>query len=350
MSDCSTAAGRMTIGLDVGDRYSYLCVLGENGEVVEEGRVRTTPEALRERFGAMPPARVALETGTHSPWVSRLLEACGHEVIVANPRQVALIYRNRKKSDRLDAEQLARLARVDTKLLAPVHHRTSEGQAYLSVLRSRDVLVRARTQFINHVRGVAKSFGSRLPPSSSESFHRKVVESLPSEVRGSLEPVLELIESLTVTIRRYEKFIENACEEKYPETQRMTQVTGVGALTALAFLLTIGDLQRFPDSRSVGAYLGLVPKRDDSGERSPQLGISKEGDEFVRRLLVGSAQYILGPFGPDTDLKRWGLKLCQRGGKNAKKRAIVAVARKLAVLLMALWKSGEKYEPLRKST
>jgi transposase len=347
MSDCTAKAARMTVGLDLGDRYTYVYVLGEDGEMVDDGRVRTTPEALKRRFGGMQPARVALETGTHSPWVSRLLEGCGHEVIVANPRQVGLIFGSGKKTDPVNAEQLARLARVDKKLLAPVQHRTRQGQAHLSVLRNRDVLVRARSQLVTHVRGIAKSFGSRLPQCSAESFHKKCVEDLPEEVTASLLHVMQVIGTLTETIRHYDKVIEKACEEGYAETQRMSQVAGVGALTALAFLLTIGDPRRFPRSRTVGAYFGLVPRRDDSGERSPQLRITKQGDGFVRRLLVGSAHYILGPFGPDTDLRRWGLKLCERGGKNAKKRAIVAVARRLAVLLLALWKNEQKYEPLR---
>ena len=126
----------------------------------------------------------------------------------------------------------------------------------------------------------------------------------------------------------------------------MRQVKGVGPITALAYGLTLENAEHFAKSRAVGPYLGLVPKQEDSGESQPQLGISKAGDTMVRKLLVGSAHYILGPFGPDTDLRGYGLRLCERGGKNAKKRAAVAVARKLAVLLHRLWVSGEVYEPL----
>lgn len=349
MRHSTTMAARMTVGLDLGDKYSYLLVVGKGGEVFEEGRVRTNPEALRARFGGMEPARVAIETGTHSPWVSRLLEDCGHEVIVANPRQVALIFRSKKKSDDLDAEQLARLARMDTKLLAPVQHRGPQAQAHLSVLRTRDALVRTRSRLIAHVRGSAKPFGVRLPECSAESFHKKVVEDLPPAVEGSLRAVLEVIGSLTEKIRQFEKAVEKACKEKYPEAQQLAQVGGVGQLTALAFVLVIEDPRRFPRPRAVGSYAGLVPGRDESGEQHPQLRISKQGDALLRRLLVGCAHYILGPFGADSDLRRWGLKLCERGGRNAKKRAVVAVARKLAVLLLALWRSGEKYEPLRNS-
>ena len=164
-----------------------------------------------------------------------------------------------------------------------------------------------------------------------------------------MDPLLEEIGSLTARIRAFDKVIEELCAEKYPETEIVRQVTGVGPLTALAFVLAIEDPSRFARSRTVGAYFGLVPKQRDSGDQEPQLRIAKTGDEHVRRLLVGSAQYILGPFGPDCDLRRFGLALAARGGKNAKKRAAVAVARKLAVLLHRLWVTGAEYEPLRQA-
>ena len=155
------------------------------------------------------------------------------------------------------------------------------------------------------------------------------------------------IGSLTETIRDYERRIERVCKESYPrETGLLQQVPGVGALTSLTFVLTLEDPDRFETSRAVGAYLGLVPAQERSGERDPQKRISKEGDEMLRRLLVSSAHYILGPFGPDSDLRRHGEKIAGRGGKNAKKRAVVAVARKLSVLLHRLWITGEAYEPL----
>lgn len=350
MKNYSAATAQMTVGLDVGDRFSYLYILRDDGELVEEGRVPTTREALETRFRAMAASQVALETGAHSPWVSRLLEDCGHKVIVANPRQLPLIYRSPKKSDRLDAEQLARLARIDQTLLSPVQHRSRVTQAQLAILKSRDALVRARTRLILHVRGTTKSFGTRLPACSAESFHNQAMALLPGEAKPGLQAVVQTIGSLTKAIRRYDKAIRIACKESFPQAQRLSQVAGVGDVIALAFVLTIEDPRRFRNSRSIGPYLGLVPKRDDSGERSPQLRITKHGDKFVRRLMVIGVHYILGPHGPDTDLRRWGLKLCQRGGKNAKKRAVVAVARKLAVLLLAMLKNGQDYKPLRDSS
>jgi transposase len=337
----------MTAGLDLGDRYSYLCLIDMvSGEVVEEGRLRTTPEALRRRFASEWPMRIALETGTHSPWASRVLEGCGHEVLVANARKLRLIYANRRKTDEVDAENLARLARLDPKLLYPVRHRGEGSQAHMAMIRSRQALIACRTQLVNHVRGAVKSFGARLPKCPARSVHKKVAQHIPEALLPALEPVLEQIASLTERIRDYDRQLVTICKEHYPETELLRQVEGVGPLTALAFVLTLEDPHRFERSRSVGAYLGLVPARDQSGDRDPQKRISKEGDKMLRRLLVGSAHYVLGPFGSDSDLRRHGEKIATRGGKNAKKRAAVAVARKLSVLLHRLWVSGEVYDPL----
>ena len=348
MSDGSKEQPKTTAGVDIGDKYSYLCLIDtESGEVIEEGRLRTTPQAFERRFASEQPLRVAIEAGTHSPWASRVLEGCGHEVLVANARKLRLIYSNKRKTDEVDAENLARLARVDPKLLYPLRHRGEESQAHIALIRSRDVLVSSRTQLVNHVRGAVKSFGARLPKCPARSFHKRAQEHIPEALLAALAPVLEQIGSLTERIRQYDRRLEAIAKEHYPETELLRQVEGVGPLTALTFVLTLEDPYRFERSRSVGAYLGLVPARDRSGERDPQKRISKEGDEMLRRLLVSGAHYILGPFGSDSDLRRHGQKIASRGGKNSKKRAVVAVARKLSVLLHSLWISGEVYEPLR---
>ena len=295
---------KMTAGLDLGDKYSYLCLIDtESGEVMEEGRLRTTPEALKRRFSSEQPLRIAIEAGTHSPWVSRVLEEeCGHEVLVANPRKIRLIYSNKRKTDEIDAENLARLARLDPKLLYPLKHRGEECQAHMAIIRSREALVSTRTQLVNHVRGAVKSFGGRLPKCPARSFHNKAPEHIPEALWSALGPLLETISSLTQRIREYDRQLETICQEHYPETDLLRQVEGVGGLTALTFVLTLEDPYRFAKSRAVGAYLGLVPANDQSGDRDPQKRISKEGDEMLRKLLVGSAHYILGPFGSDSDL------------------------------------------------
>jgi transposase len=347
MSDGSKGRPKITAGVDIGDKYSYLCLIDqESGEVVEEGRLRTTPEALRRRFGSEQPMRIAIEAGTHSPWVSRVLEECGHEVLVANARKLRLIYANKRKTDEVDAENLARLARLDPKLLYPLKHRGEDSQAHMAIIRSRQALVGARTQLVNHVRGAVKSFGARLPKCPARSFHKRASEHIPEALWPALGPILEQIGSLTERIRDYEGQLEAISKEHYPETELLRQVEGVGGLTALTFVLTLEDPYRFERSRSVGAYLGLVPATERSGERDPQRRISKEGDQMLRKLLVGSAHYILGPFGSDSDLRRHGEKIASRGSKNSKKQAAVAVARKLAVLLHRLWVTAEVYDPL----
>jgi transposase len=341
--------GSFTIGLDLGDQSSRYCRLDQQGVVVQEGSVPTTKKALGPVFGALPRCRIALEVGTHSPWVSRLLKSMGHEVIVANARQVKLISQSSRKDDRLDAELLARLARVDPQLLRPIQHRSEKAQGHLLVIRVRAALVEARSSLVNAARGLAKATGERLPKGDTDQMGVERLEGLPATVRQALEPLLKEVESLTAQIQACDGKIEQIARSEYPETQLLRQVSGVGALIALTFLLTLEDRERFQRSRDVGCYVGLRPKRRESGESQPQLRITKEGDIYLRKLLVQGAHYILGYRGPDTDLRRWGLQLAERGGPNAKKRAIVAVARKLAILLHRLWVSGEVYEPLRNS-
>jgi transposase len=337
---------KLTIGLDLGDRSSWYCLLDEVGEVMQEQRLGTTPKAMREVFGAMPRSRIALETGMHSPWVSRILTALGHEVIVAHARNVRLIGESRKKDDRMDAQTLARLARIDPQLLSPVKHRSAKGQADLTVIRARAGLVRSRTALVNTARGLAKSYGERLRGCNVRNMNPEKAEGLSPELQAALQPLLTALQSLSEQIAEYNQRIEKLAQQSYPQVALLKQIKGVGTLIALTFLLTLEDPHRFRKSRDVGCYLGLQPGRRNSGQSQPQMHISKEGDPYLRTLLVQGAQHILGPFGPDCDLRRWGLKLAERGGRSGKKRAIVATARKLAVLLHRLWVSGEVYEPL----
>ena len=342
-------AGQLTIGLDLGDRWSFYCVLDEFGKVLLEQKLPTTPEAIKQTFAKIPPSRIALETGTHSPWLSRLLAELGHEVIVAHAQRVDLITKSTRKDDRHDAKTLARLARIDPELLGPVRHRSAKAQIHLTVIRARAELVRARTALVNAARGSVKSYGERLPKRGTQQVSRELGAGLSQELREVLEPLFQEIESLNERIKEYDRRIEKIARQEYPESELLKQVKGVGDLIALAYVLTIEEPHRFRKSRDVGCFLGLQPGRRNSGESEPQMHISKAGDEYLRTLLVQGAHYILGPFGEDSDLRRWGHKLAERGGKNAKKRAVVAVARKLAVLLHRLWVSGEVYEPLRNS-
>jgi transposase len=344
--DASTAqVPNVTIGLDLGDRTSRTYAVNAAGVCVHERAIATTIAGVTQYFGKWERARVVLEVGTHSPWVSRVLAELGHEVIVANPSAMFAGAPRRRRNDRLDARFLARQGRADVELLYPITHRTVHAQRHLEYLRARDQLVGVRTKLINHVRGVVKSNGARLPRCSAEALATRAAGALPAELAPALTPLLEVITDLTRRIARAERQLAQLTREHYPMAERLQQPAGVGPVTALAFVLLIEDPQRFRKSRDVGPYFGLVPRLDDSGASTPQLRISKAGDEFGRRLLVSAAQYILGPFGPACDLRRYGTALAERGGAKAKKRAVVAVARKLAVLLHQLWVSGAAYDP-----
>lgn len=333
---------RETIGIDLGDKVSRYCIVDGDGEVVEEGGFRNQASSIEKHFCGEP-RRIALEAGAQSAWISRELKRLGHEVVVANPRELKWITSSDTKNDAGDARKLALLARADVRLLAPVEHRTAEQQAELAVIRARDAMVRARTLLINLARGIAKGFGARLPSSITLSFGQRALPAVPEILKAALGGVLEQIDGLSRQIRGYDQQIGQLAA-RHPEGALLESVPGVGSLTALTFGLTLGRAERFAHSRDVAGFLGLRPKQRQSGARDPQLGISKSGDPYLRRLLVQCSHYILGHWGPDSALRRWGLSKAG-GGKKATLKAIIAVARKLAVLLHRLWVTGEFYKP-----
>jgi len=335
----------VTIGMDLGDKYSHICVLSEDGEILEESRVPTTRAGMKRKFEKLSACRVAIEVGAQSRWVAQLLSQFGHEVVTANPRKLRMIFQNESKSDRIDALALARVARLDPALLHGVVHRSQGCQDQLSVVRARAVLVETRTKLINHVRGVCKAYGTRLSKCTAAALPKRAIEQLPDASRPALEPLLQMITEVTAKIREYDKAIIKIAETRGAEADKLTRIPGVGPLTAVTFMLTLDEAGRFKRSRAVGSYLGLRPRRDQSGLSDRQLPITKAGNVYLRYLLVNCAHRIIGPFGEDCALRRWGLKLSERGGRNAKKRAVVAVARKLAVVMHRLWVTGEEFIP-----
>jgi transposase len=334
----------LTMGLDLGDRFSHYCLLNEEREMVEEGRIQSTEAAFRRHFAAQPRLRVALECGTHSPWVSRLLAELGHQPIVANARKIRAITASESKNDRNDAEKLARFAAQDPKLLSPLQHRSQERQLDLNLIRARSTLVRARTMIVNALRGLVKSAGGRLPACSTESLPTRAAAAIPPTLAEVAIPLLEQIGTLTAHIGGLDKQIEKL-SAKYPEIGVLRTAPGVGPVVAAAYVLTLDRPDAVPHNRSAGAFLGLRPGQSQSGDSDPQRRITRAGDTYLRSLLVQSAQYIRGRFAPDSELRRWGLKLAQGGGKRGKKRALVAVARKLAVILHSMWRSGQRFQP-----
>jgi transposase len=339
-----TKPNTLTVGIDLGDEYSQICVLDPEDEVLEEGKIRTTEAAFRTRFEALKPCLAVMEVGTHSPWVSRLLDSLGHKCLVANP---AVLHRKgRKKSDRVDAEKLARRGRSDPEDLEAIQHASAEIQADMAMLHSRRSLIETRTKLINRCRGLVKSWGERLPKCDADYFAQKMPPLIPPQLASALTPLLRTIALLTVEVKELDKQIKALATGKYgAATLHMRQVRGIAELTALGFVLTIRQPERFAKSRQVGPYLGMTRRQDQSGESDVEHSISKAGNEYLRQLFVQAAHYVLER-GPDSDIKRWGLHLAA-GGKRAKRRAVIAVARKLAVLLHHLWITGQDYVPLR---
>jgi len=341
-------ATTMTIGIDLGDLRSEVCILDGEGVVSRRFSVATTRAGLEKRLAGLAPARVVIEVGTHSPWVSRWLEAQGYELIVANARAVRSIAESDAKTDRSDAEQLARLGRVDPKLLRPIRHRGEAAQRHRMRIAVRDHLVRTRASFVVQARGLAKGLGERLPRCKTDAFVRRMREKGLADLFPGMSEILALVEHLDSHIAALDRELDAISQTHYPETRLLRQVPGVGTLTALTYVLTLEDPQRFRSSRVVGAYLGLRTRLRQSGSRNPQLRITKAGDGTLRRLLVQCAHALIHR-GPDSDLQRFGQRLAARGGRAARKKAVVAVARKLAVLLHRLWITGEVYEPLHRA-
>lgn len=335
------------VAFDLGDRATHFCALDAERRVLERGRFATSHEGVLAFLKGRPLLRIVMEAGSQSPWLSAMLRSLGHQVHVVDPRRIALISKGHRKTDPRDAEVLGRMALGMPELLGEVHHRSSDDQADIAVLRARDLCVRTRTMYVQHVRGTLKAFGVRMKACSAKSFHRAVKDVIPDALRPALEGVLAMLEILERQIASYEKHMEQVVRERKPVALQLQHVNGVGPVVSLAFVLTVSDPFRFTSSRAVGSWVGLAPRVRSSGDQNPQLPISKTGDDYLRRLLTQSAQYILGPFGKDCDLRRFGLRLAERGGKGAKRRAISAVARKLAVLLHRLWVSGEAYDPFR---
>ena len=347
-------AKSLVIGIDVGDRTSAYCIRTLGQEVVLEGAVATKAEAIVEAFQGLRRQRVVIETGTHSRWIAQLLDLLGHEVIVGNARKLKLISENNQKSDKVDARLLSQLGCVNMEWLHPVYQRSQATHIDLLLVRSREALVETRTALVNHIRGTVKSFGCRVSKCGTEVFVEIARKEIPEALQPALSGVLETLDTINEQIYRADCQIRHMCNTKYHEaTLRLEQISGVGPLTALTFVLTIEDKDRFERSRDVGPYLGLIPKKRQSGERDPHLGITKTGDEMLRKLLVNCAHHILGQNGQDSDLRRWGLQLVRaaerRETKGARKLAAAAVARKLAVLMHRLWVTGAEYEPLKNS-
>ena len=281
----------VTVGIDLGDLKHAICVINADGEIIEEKAITNRRESLRRLARKYPGARVAIEVGMHSPWTSRFLTELGMEVLVANARKLRAIYQNDRKCDELDAAMLARLGRVDPQLLHPIQHVSEQHQRDLLQVKLRDNLVRQRVDVISSIRFTLKSMGIRLPSPNTNCFAKRARTLLTDrpELLTLIEPSLRVLDTMKEQILSLDRSIEKLCQEKYPETRLLRNIRGIGPITALCFVLTIGEPDRFERARDVGAFLGLVPKRDQSGKSDKELRISKAGDKYLRSLLVGCA-------------------------------------------------------------
>lgn len=329
-----------TIGLDLGDKRHEICVINAAGSIAHRASILNKRNALTELAEAYPESTVIMEAGTHSPWVSRHLKKHGLKVLVANPRKLRAIYDSDNKSDERDAEMLARIGRFDPKMLYPISHNSEECQRAFAKLKCRQALVSNRTSLVNTTRGLLKSQGVGLPPGwSTDSFPKKAREHLAEKDLTMVTYLLDTIESISKQISCLDKEVLSMIEQEYPAAKRLQEIPGIGPITALAFILVLEHHSRFENARDIGPFLGLTPKRDQSGDVDKQLRISKAGNKMLRCLLVNCAQYTMGNFGPPSAIRSAGERIAHGRGSIAKKKAVVAVARRLAMLMLVLWKN-----------
>jgi transposase len=335
-----------TIGIDLGDKSHHFSIVNAKGTIETRGTLPNQREVIAGFCAKWKGARTIIECGAQSPWISHFLSEQGMEVVVANPRRVKLISAGNTKSDRKDADLLARLGRADIQLLSPITHRSMNSQEDLCYVRVRDSLVQERVAMSNSIRGHLKALGYTPPSACTETIANHCRAQLKGTALRLVSPLCKVLDTLNAQIKVLDKKI-NAMLTQYPEAGRLAEVYGIGPITAVSFVLTIDDPHRFGRNRDLGPFLGMVPKKDQSGAVDKKLGITKAGDKLLRRLLVGSAQCILKEGAPESDLKDLGQRMIANGRESKKKQAVIAVARRLGILLLSLWKSGQPYDPTR---
>jgi transposase len=333
------------IGIDIGDKINTVCVLNNDGEIIQECEVENTGQEMHDFFIEYPNARVAIEACSHSLWLHDLLVRLGCQVFVGNPRKLRIISSSSRKNDKNDSRLLARLVRSDLDLLYPIVVRDILTQQDMVIIKTRTMLIKTRGDLVRHIRGIIKPFGLKLPKDvTTDNFHDKVKEHLSKELLPILKHTIKSIKDLSIQIKNLDKKIDSLINKKYPEAMLLQTIDGIGPITALTFILIMGDPKRFEKSRDVGAYFGLVPRQDQSCTIDKSLPITKEGDSCMRSLLVNCSHHILGRYGKDTQIRRHGLKVMgQDENKIRKKKAVIAVARKLSVLMHSMLISGEPF-------
>ena len=329
------------LGIDLASKMTALCLMSETGEVVREAMVPTEEAEFRMFLKNETGYRCVVEASPLAEWVSGVLEGMGHAVVVIDPRKAKAVIQTKKKTDILDARNLARMAR--TGWYTAVHRKSPEARLLRSHLKARDGLLRIARAMNSQIRGLLRSHGVRLGAVSETDFPAHVREVTARRV-PALSPVLEpLIAAWTQAVEKAKTLkMAIAALGKASEVQeRLQSVPGVGPLIAATFVATLDTPSRFRSASQVAAYLGLVPRVHQSGETEYHGRVTKEGDSLLRTLLIEGAVVLLTRTRESCSLKRWGLRLARKKGMA---KAAVAVARKMAMLLFHLWKSGEAFQ------
>ena len=335
----------ITIGMDLGNRKHTVCAINGAGELLWRTEVINTPEALKPFFEENAGATVAMETGLCCRWISALAKRCGCEVLVGNARKLAPIWQSMQKSDENDAFMIAKLARFDRGLFHPVSLRDDERHEMVQILELREVAVSQRTQAVNSIRGLCKAMGVFIPDCDATRFHKVAKDAIPRDLSWKFLPMLRQLKETAETIRQYDAMLKRYASGHFGEEVALaSSIPGIGPVTSCAFVALVGDAKRFGKARDAGVYFGLTPARDQSGDRDAPKRVTKAGSKMMRRLLVTAANYVMRTSSPDTAIKRHGMRICARGGKIAKRKAKVAIARKLAVVMLAMLRSGRPYE------
>ena len=335
----------ITIGMDLGNRKHTVCALDQTGNVLWRKDVANTPEALKPFFEENAGATVAMETGLCCRWVSALAKSCGCDALVGNARKLAAIWQSKQKNDENDALLIAELARASRRLFHLVELRDDARHEMVQVIELREVAVSQRTQAVNSVRGLCKAHGVFIPKCDASCFHKVAADAIPDGMAWKFKPMLRHLKEVAATIKRYDAMLEEYAQKHFKEeVELLRTVPGVGPITSCAFVALIADPGRFGSARDAGAYFGLTPGQDKSGDKDAPKHITKTGSALMRHLLVTAANHILRASSPDTALKRHGERICARGGKVARRKAKTAVARKLAVVMLAMLKSGKAYD------
>lgn len=338
-----------TIGMDLGNKVHKIIGLNEHGKEVLRCEVENTKAAVEAFFKEHADATIAMETGTCCRWVSKLARLHCHDAIVGNARKLRAIWQSKQKNDWNDAHMIAALARASRELFHPVMLRDDEHHDLYQLIQLRDISVRQRTQTINAIRGMCKAAGDFVRKCDAQGLFRHL-EYIPETQAWKFRPLIERLGAIAENIQQYDWLIQDYADAHFKtQVALLRTIPGVGLITSCMFVALIQDPKNFGNPRDAGCYFGLTAGQDQSGDKDAPMHVTKAGNTQMRKLLVTAANYILRDSSPDSAIKRYGQRICARGGKIARRKAKIAIARKLSVVMMSMLQSGESYRDERVS-